>query len=254
VHLTPSETARRFGVSIKALRLYESRGLLTPLRTHAGWRTYGPDQIARLHQILTLKRLGLPLARIAQLVADAGILDTVLALQEQTLTRDSQHLARALELVRAARAKLAAGQALSIDDLANLTKETVMTRPSYKDISQTLKPFRDQHFSPEEREALKAKVGQPMDREQLIKDLEGLTTEAQALMQTGDPTSPAAQDLARRWTDIARQITALGINTKAQAVWNDALNDPATAGKLALHREIFRFVEQAIAHWKTLPK
>jgi DNA-binding transcriptional MerR regulator len=69
IHLSPSETARRFGVSVKALRLYEQRGLLTPLRTEAGWRTYGPDQIARLHQILALKRLGLPLARIAALLA-----------------------------------------------------------------------------------------------------------------------------------------------------------------------------------------
>ena len=61
-HLSPTETARRFGVSIKALRLYEQRGLLTPLRSEAGWRTYGPDQIGRLHQVLTLKGLGLPLA------------------------------------------------------------------------------------------------------------------------------------------------------------------------------------------------
>lgn len=39
VHLSPSETARRFGVSVKALRLYERRGLLQPLRSEAGWRT-----------------------------------------------------------------------------------------------------------------------------------------------------------------------------------------------------------------------
>ena len=38
MNLSPTETATRFGVSIKALRLYESRGLLKPLRTEAGWR------------------------------------------------------------------------------------------------------------------------------------------------------------------------------------------------------------------------
>ena len=31
-HLGPAETAKRFGISIKALRLYEQRGLLKPLR------------------------------------------------------------------------------------------------------------------------------------------------------------------------------------------------------------------------------
>src|ERR1700758_4044319 len=108
MHLSPTETATRFGVSIKALRLYEQRGLLTPLRTEAGWRTYGPDQIARLHQILALKRLGLPLARIAALLASSGALEPILALQEQALARDSERLGRALALVRAAREKLKA--------------------------------------------------------------------------------------------------------------------------------------------------
>src|SRR5438128_1117369 len=117
MHLSPTETARRFGVSIKALRLYERHGLLKPLRSQSGWRTYGPDQIARLHQILALKRLGLPLAKIAALLVHAGSLDAVLAIQEQALARDSAKLARALVLVRAARSKLKSGQALSIDDL-----------------------------------------------------------------------------------------------------------------------------------------
>jgi hypothetical protein len=67
-HLSPAETAKRFGISIKALRLYEQHGLLKPLRTANGstgaaWRVYGSDQIARLHQILALKRLGLSTER-----------------------------------------------------------------------------------------------------------------------------------------------------------------------------------------------
>jgi len=37
----------RLGVSAKALRLYEQRGLIAPLRTAAGWRVYGPDEMAR---------------------------------------------------------------------------------------------------------------------------------------------------------------------------------------------------------------
>ena len=98
-HLSPSETARRFAVTIKALRLYERRGLLTPLRSEAGWRTYGPTQIARLHQVLALKKLGLPLARIGELLAGTDSLDTVLAFQEQVLARQSDQLSRALVLI-----------------------------------------------------------------------------------------------------------------------------------------------------------
>ena len=37
-HLSPAETARLLGVSVKALRLYEQHALVKPLRTSAGWR------------------------------------------------------------------------------------------------------------------------------------------------------------------------------------------------------------------------
>ena len=255
--LTPAETARRFGVTIKALRVYESHGLLTPLRKGAGstraqWRTYGPQQLARLHQILALKRMGLSLARIGEILAGPDTLAKVLALQADALARDREKLSQALTLVRQAQAKLAGGQALSIDDLANLSKETVMIRPSAKEFSKMLMPFADRHISAEEKAAMRAMV---IDRERVAMDWNGMMAEWQTLMQTDDPTSPAAQDLACRWTAFAGQFSAGdAIREKGKAAWKDAISDPATAEKLAPFREIFRFVEQAVAHWKTLEK
>lgn len=43
----PSEAAKRLGVCVKALRLYEQRGLIAPIRTAAGWRVYGPEEMGR---------------------------------------------------------------------------------------------------------------------------------------------------------------------------------------------------------------
>src|ERR1700733_13321237 len=150
-NLSPAETAARFGISIKALRLYEQRGLLTPKRSSAGWRVYGSGQIARLHQILALKRLGLALGRIGEILGDADQLDPILALQERTLSRDSQRISHALALVKSARAKLASGQALSIDDLATLNKETVMnTKPSTEEIKTAFAPLVAKYFTPDE--------------------------------------------------------------------------------------------------------
>src|SRR5690242_6465367 len=128
MNLSPTETAGRFGISIKALRLYERRGLLTPLRSKSGWRTYGPDQIARLHQVLALKRLGLSLASIGQLLESADTLDGVLALQDQALVQESRRITKALAMIRAARTKLRSGRNLSIDDLATLTNEASMSK------------------------------------------------------------------------------------------------------------------------------
>lgn len=261
-HLSPAETARRFGISIKALRLYEQRGLLQPARSRSGstgsaWRAYGPDQIARLHQILALKRLGLSLKRIGEILAGTDRLGEVLALQEQALEQDRARLSRALSLVRAARTKLAEGGTLTIDDLATLTQETVMTLPNAKELNKILMPFTDRHISREEKASLKdALKAKGIDREQFASDWNGLMAEWQTVMQAGDPTSPAAQDMARRWSAFRSQLPFHDpeIQSKGKAIMEDAKNDPATAEKLALYREIGTFAEKAIAHWKAQSK
>jgi len=260
--LTPAETARRFGVTIKALRVYESHGLLTPLRESAGatraqWRTYGPQQLARLHQILALKRMGLSLARIGEILAGPDTLATVLALQADALALDREKLSQALALVQQAQAKLAGGKALSIDDLANLSRETVVTRPNVKELSQMLGPFREKHLSPAETEAIKARFARAgIDNKQVAKDWESLMAEWQTLMLEGDPTSPAAQEMARRWSAFVGQLPVRDaeIKSKEKAIIKDAMNDPATAEKLARYQEIGAFAKQAIEHLKTLTK
>ena len=126
-----------------------------------------------------------------------------------------------------------------------------------KEMNQLFIPFRDRHFSPEEKETLKQNFDRrQFDRDQLKQALDGLIAESEALMQVGDPTSPGAQDLARRWSAMAEQITAADptISAKARAVWKDAMEDPAVADRMALNRKIFAFVDQAIAHLKTLTK
>jgi DNA-binding transcriptional MerR regulator len=124
---SPVETARRLSVSTKALRLYETLGLVQPLRTSAGWRTYGPDQMARLHQVLALKSLGVPLKRIAELLDDRlADLDSILRLQEAAFRSRIAGDMRRLELLATVRRRLARGDALSVDDLIHLTRDTVM--------------------------------------------------------------------------------------------------------------------------------
>lgn len=245
MHLSPAETARRFGVTIKALRLYEQRGLLKPSRTSNGatgsaWRVYGPDQIARLHQILALKRLGLSLAKIGQVLGKADTLGPVLALQEEALAKDATRLARALKLVRAARAKLQSGTALSIDDLANLTKETVMTNQDRK--AQFDAVFA-RHFNADEREAIRGK------RAALLQDWQALEPRLRAAMAAGDPTSPEARDVVARCRDMNLKITGADETLRARfrAFRDDIAQDPDIAGMMAVTPEMIDFVKRATA-------
>ncbi|MFL6464464.1 MAG: MerR family transcriptional regulator [Bryobacteraceae bacterium] len=259
-HLSPAETAKRFGISIKALRLYEQRGLLKPLRaangsSGAAWRVYGPDQVARLHQILALKRLGLSLGQMAELLVGQDALDSILAVQERVLTEDSERITRALTLIRKARTKLASGDALSIDDLTNLTQETVMTKQTAEELKEILTPFKQKHITPQEAAGLEASFkewtsGQPGD---VVKQsMKQLMEEAKALMTSGDATTAAAMDLARRFRATTEDLKnreppiMTALRPKLKAMIDDARSDPAVSQKM----EVLTFVEKALANLK----
>ncbi|GGF44746.1 hypothetical protein GCM10007301_00330 [Azorhizobium oxalatiphilum] len=65
---TIGDLAREFGVTLRALRFYEDKGLLSPRREGLA-RLYSPSDRERLTVILKGKRLGFTLAEIRALVA-----------------------------------------------------------------------------------------------------------------------------------------------------------------------------------------
>ncbi|MCW2282705.1 DNA-binding transcriptional MerR regulator [Rhodoblastus acidophilus] len=69
------DLARRYGVTTRALRFYEERGLLSSHRAAGGRaRLFGEEQVARLRSILKAKDLGFSLEQIRGFLAerDAG--------------------------------------------------------------------------------------------------------------------------------------------------------------------------------------
>lgn len=65
------ELARKTGKTVRALRLYEEMGLLSPARSEGNFRLYGPDEVARVYWIAKLQALGFSLPQIQ------GLLHTV---------------------------------------------------------------------------------------------------------------------------------------------------------------------------------
>lgn len=120
-NLSPSQAAARLGVSAKALRLYEQRGLIAPGRSAAGWRAYGPVEMARAAEILSLRRLGLSLAQVARVLdGDARALEVGLAEHERRLRDQARQIADSLEKVRRMRADVDRGQAPALGELAGV--------------------------------------------------------------------------------------------------------------------------------------
>jgi hypothetical protein len=193
-HLSPAETAKRFGISIKALRLYEQHGLLKPLRAANG---------------------------------STG---------------------------RKARTKLASGAILSIDDLAALTQETAMTNQSTaEELKEILTPFKQKHLTPQEEASLEeASVKEWQSNDLARKSMRQLVEEAKALMTSGDATTAAAMDFARRFRATAEHLKSseppplTALRPKLKAMMDDAQSDPNVSQK----SEVFTFVGKALANLK----
>jgi DNA-binding transcriptional MerR regulator len=119
--LNASEAASRLGVSAKALRLYEQRGLIAPARTAAGWRAYGPDQMRRAAEIVALRALGFNLTQVARVLkGDPQGLEPALATHQAVLECRLHELVGTIEKVRGLRGDLARGEAPTARELAKL--------------------------------------------------------------------------------------------------------------------------------------
>lgn len=73
--LSTGAMSRRSGLSHKALRLYHDNGLLVPAQVdeHTGYRTYAPEQVAIGQAVSRLRRTGMPLATIAEVLNADGL-------------------------------------------------------------------------------------------------------------------------------------------------------------------------------------
>jgi DNA-binding transcriptional MerR regulator len=69
---TVGQVARMARVSVRTLHHYDEIGLLTPTgRSEAGYRLYGSGDVERLHAVLLLRELGLPLEEIRTILDQA---------------------------------------------------------------------------------------------------------------------------------------------------------------------------------------
>lgn len=96
------EVARLSGTTIKAIRFYEARGLLPhPARSPSGYRLYADRDLKRLAFIQRAKLLGLPLARIQDLVlhltADGSARPTIRPRLERSIREQVKEVATRLD-------------------------------------------------------------------------------------------------------------------------------------------------------------
>lgn len=190
------ELARRAGLSVRTLHHYDEIGLLQPAeRTASGHRLYGPAEVRRLHQIASLRQVGLSLDAIAAcLDRDGATLERTLDMQIERLREEMARQERLCGLLERLRGRLAHG-GVGVEELTETIALTVRI---------------ESYYTPEQLQRLDRRA-----RETPPGRMEGAQAEwtdlfaafAEAMARGADPGSPEVTELARRARALIDEFT-----------------------------------------------
>jgi DNA-binding transcriptional MerR regulator len=192
------EVVRQTGLTSRALRFYEARGLITPLRTQSGRRWFGPDELERIHRIVALKKAGLSLGDIKRLFDHKPIdLGSLLGAQRSRLADQASEIADAIKLIDSALSRIGRGESLDAATLCSLIRdgENLMT-----DQAQAWKEVVDQFYTSEQQAEWREQMADAPEFSQdayLGKWL-ALSARIEAALPL-DPASAAALVFVREW-------------------------------------------------------
>lgn len=207
--LTIDEVVRRTGLTSRALRFYEARGLITPLRTAGGRRIFGSAELTRVHQIVALKKAGLSLMAIGRLFARKPIdLAAMLRAQLEMLEAQASEIAQAREILTTTLSRIDRGEPITAETLCSLIQsgDRIMTEEP-----EAWKKVTDRYFSEVEKAHWAANMqdipkewAQP-DYTERWRELGGRIKAALPL----DPASPTAFALLDEWQALLKPFMSV---------------------------------------------
>ncbi|MFN7922598.1 MAG: MerR family transcriptional regulator [Bryobacteraceae bacterium] len=232
------EFAELAGVTVRTLHHYDRLGLLRPTRTASRYRRYRTADLLRLEQIVALRYIGVPLARIAPLLGESD-LSTVLAAQRRALEAKRGELDRAIEAVAAAEA--AGGEAAHLTriiEVMQMDRNNEWMLGYFSEAGRAKVEAGKREWTPE----LQAKAEQ--DWADLFRDVEAALGE--------DPAGDAAQALVSRWNALVEAFTKgdWQVSQGVAALWKDQANWPPPArDRMARFRNpaVWEFIRLASA-------
>lgn len=198
------DVARRTGLTSRALRFYEARGLLNPLRTDRGRRLYGRTDLERIQQILALKRAGLSLAQIGGLTGRRPMdLRLLVEAQLRTIDERTAELEEARALLLSIKSRIDRGEPLDVVTFCSLIRngDKIMEAEDWKKVT-------DRYFSTQEQEhwAKHPPTGE-FDQAEYSRKWKDLGNRVQAAIPKG-PGSPEAQALYDEWQSLLAPFKA----------------------------------------------
>jgi len=225
--LKVGELARRTGLTVRALHHYDSIGLLHPTgRSDSGYRLYSRDDVERLHGIQALRRMGLSLADVAQLLDGGAVtLPALLERQIGTLDQEIAHAQALRERLIAMQSILARGGQPEIEDWL-LSLSMMNTFEQYFSAGELKLVFEQWKRCESEWPPLLQAVREAMER--------GVP-----------PDSFELQPLARQWMDVSARWMDGDLALLAR--WGSMLREqPGLPLPPGMDRALLDYISQAV--------
>lgn len=225
--LKVGELAKRTGLTVRTLHHYDQIGLLCPSgRSEGGYRQYDPSDVARLHGIQALRRIGLPLEEIGKVLdANGANLQDIIGRQLRVLDHEIAQATALRDRLSMLQTKYAAGK-----------------EPGLADWLGTLQLMAacDQYFSPAE---VKLMFG---NWRHVEAQWAQLVAEVRALMDAGVPALDArVQPLAHRWSSLMH--TWMDGNMDLMLRWGRLYqSQPGLGGPNRPDLAMIAYIEQAV--------
>ena len=240
-----AEVARLTGLTSRALRFYEARGLVTPLRTGSGRRHYGPAQLERLHHIIAMKRAGLTLAQIQSLIAGRRLdLRQLLTAQIEVLAEREREIAGARALLQEILSRIDRSEPIDVATFCSLIRQGAITMTEDK-----WAEVQERYMSQEQRAAYEQTVAAlPANFDHAAhhakwKDLDRRIVAALPM----DPASPQAQAFLDEWDAQIEPFVAVAPPAMLEGMMNLLDNIEQWAGEAdpGFSVEAYRFHQAA---------
>ncbi|WP_230483024.1 MerR family transcriptional regulator [Sphingomonas sp. Leaf21] len=244
-----TEIARATGLSSRALRFYEARGLIRPLRSEGGRRIFGAGEVERLHAIVALKRAGFTLAAIGRMLDGRGIgLGPMIAAQVKVVEAERAALTDTAALLGSIQSRIDVGEHIDVATLCSLIRKGhAMTTTQWKSVV-------DQHFTPAEQahwaERMNA-LAPDFDQDAYQAKWAELGQRIAAALPM-DPASDAARGFVREWFALLAPFRAVA----SPDMWAGATrlheNRAAWEGQAdpGFSSEVWQFIQAASAAMK----
>ena len=244
--LTIDEVVRRTGLTSRALRFYEGRGLVRPFRSSSGRRVFSSGDLERLQRIVALKQAGFSLAEIGRVLASGGAPDigAILRRQIDAVEAERKTLERAAGSLRLALSRIDAGERLDAATLCSLIEHghRIMTeKQQWDDVSARYLGVQGQ------ADFASAPYPEGFDQADYSARWEALGRKIKAALPL-DPASEEAQALLAEWQALLEPFSCIATPAMMDGVaqmYEDMPNWGEDAPDPGFDSEVWNFVQAA---------